>query len=129
MASIFTRIIKGEIPCHKICEDDRYFAFLDIKPINPGHTLVVPKEEIDYLFDLEDDRLAGIFVFGKKVAKAIRKAVPCKKVGVMVVGLEVPHAHVHLVPFNAIPELTFARAKPMANEDLAKVAAKIRKAL
>ena len=126
MASLFTRIIKGEIPCHKILEDENYLAFLDIRPINPGHTLVIPKKEIDYIFDIDDKLLAGLMVFTKKVAGMIRKAVPCKKVGVMVAGIEVPHAHIHLVPIFDIGDLNFAKAKPTANEELAKVAEKIR---
>ena len=127
MSSLFTRIVKGEIPCHKIAEDERYFAFLDIRPINPGHTLVITKKEIDYIFDVEDDLLSGLIVFAKKIARAIRKEVPCKKVGIMVAGLEVPHVHVHLVPINDVHDLNFAKAKSMANEELAKVAQEIRK--
>ena len=126
MASLFTRIINGEIPCHKILEDENYLAFLDIRPINPGHTLVIPKKEIDYVFDVDDQLLAGLILFAKKVAQIIRKAVPCKKVGVMVAGIEVPHAHIHLVPIFEIGDLNFAKAKPTPNEELAKVAEKIR---
>lgn len=98
MATIFSKIIAGEIPSYKVAEDDRFFAFLDIRPIAKGHTLVVPKLETDYLFDLEDDLLAAMAVFSKKVANAVKKAVPCQRVGVLVMGLEVPHAHVHLIP-------------------------------
>ncbi len=98
MATIFSKIIAGEIPSYKVAEDDRFFAFLDIRPIAKGHTLVVPKQETDYLFDLEDDLLAAMAVFSKKVANAVKKAVPCQRVGVLVMGLEVPHAHVHLIP-------------------------------
>ena len=127
MATLFTRIIKGEIPCHKILEDENYLAFLDIRPINPGHTLVIPKKEVDYIFDIDDKSLAGLVTFAKKVAGLIRNAVPCKKVGIMVAGLEVPHAHIHLVPIFDIGDLNFAKAKPVPNEELAKVAAKIRK--
>ena len=127
MASLFTRIINGEIPCHKICEDENYLAFLDIRPINPGHTLVIPKKETDYLFDIGDDLLGGMMVFAKKVARAIEKEVDCKRIGVMVAGLEVPHAHIHLIPIFGIPDLNFANAKPANNDDLAKVAEKIRK--
>jgi histidine triad (HIT) family protein len=126
MASLFARIIKGEVPCHKILEDENYLAFLDIRPINPGHTLVIPKKEIDYIFDVDDKLLAGLFLFAKKTAGMIRKAVPCKKVGIMVAGLEVPHAHIHLVPIFDVGDLNFAKAKPTANEELAKVAEKIR---
>ncbi len=128
MATLFTKIIAGEIPCHKIAENDRYLAFLDIRPINPGHTLVIPKKEIDYVFDIDDETFAGLFVYAKKIAIAIKKAVPCKKVGVLVYGLEVPHAHVHLVPIHGVPgEFTFAKAKPTPNEELAAVAEKIRR--
>lgn len=100
MASIFSKIAAGEIPSYKIAEDDRYFAFLDINPIAEGHTLVIPKREEDYIFDLDDDEYAGLQLFAKKVAKAIKKALPCKRVGVAVMGLEVPHAHIHLIPIN-----------------------------
>ena len=100
MATIFTKIIKGEIPCYKIAEDERYFAFLDINPLMAGHTLVVPKVETDYIFDLNDDELSGVVLFSKKVAMAIEKAIPCVRIGVAVIGLEVPHAHIHLVPMN-----------------------------
>lgn len=127
MASLFTRIIKGELPAHKILEDDKYLAFLDIRPVNPGHTLVIPKQEIDYIFDIEDELLKGLFIFSKKVAKAIKKAIPCKKVGVIVAGIEVPHAHVHLIPIiESLSELSFARAKSVPQEELAGIAAKIR---
>ena len=126
MPSLFTRMVQGEIPCHKILEDEQYLAFLDIRPINPGHTLVIPKKEIDYLFDLDDELLSGLFIFAKKAAKMIRQAVPCKKVGVMVAGIEVPHAHVHLVPIFEIGDLNFAKAKPVSTEELAKIAEKIR---
>lgn len=129
MTTIFTKILSGEIPCHKVAEDDRYLAFLDIRPVNPGHTLVIPKREVDYLFDLDDELLGGILLFARPVAKAIGKVVPCQRVGVMVAGLEVRHAHVHLVPFSSIPELTFTRAAPMDAEKLAVLAADIRAAL
>ena len=98
MATIFSKIVKGDIPCYKIAEDERFFAFLDINPVMKGHTLVIPKRETDYLFNLDDDELAAMMVFAKKVAKAIEKAVPCKRIGVAVIGLEVPHAHIHLIP-------------------------------
>lgn len=126
MASLFTRIINGEIPCHKICEDENYLAFLDIRPINPGHTLVIPKKEVDYLFDVDDDLLGGMMIFAKKVAHAIRKEVECERIGIMVAGLEVPHAHIHLIPIFQIPDLNFANAKSAENDELAKVAEKIR---
>ena len=111
MASIFTRIINGEIPCYKIAEDENYFAFLDIAPLAKGHVLVVPKVEVDYIFNLDDTVLAGLMVFSKKVALAIEKAVPCSRVGVAVIGLEVPHAHVHLIPLNEIGDINFSRPK------------------
>ena len=98
MPTIFTRIIGGEIPCHKILEDEQFLAFLDIRPIRPGHTLVIPKKEIDYIFDVDNPTLSAMMIFSKKVAAAIRRAVECKRVGIMVAGLEVPHAHIHLVP-------------------------------
>lgn len=105
--TIFSRIIAGEIPCYKIAENDRFFAFLDINPVNWGHTLVVPKRETDYIFDIEDGELAEMMLFAKKVAKAIRKAIPCRKVGVTVLGLEVPHAHIHLVPLQKEGDMDF----------------------
>ncbi|MCA9404021.1 MAG: HIT family protein [Candidatus Omnitrophica bacterium] len=125
MATLFTKIVKGEIPCHKILEDDRYLAFLDIRPINPGHTLVIPKQETDYIFDLEDDVLKGAMVFAKRVAAMIEKAVTCKRIGVMVAGLEVPHAHIHLIPINAVSDLNFAKAKESDPQELAALAARI----
>lgn len=123
MASIFTKIIKGEIPCYKIAEDDRYFAFLDINPLKAGHTLVVPKQETDYLFDLEDDQLAGLILFSKKVAEAIESAIPCKRIGVAVLGLEVPHAHIHLVPMNSMDDVNFKNPKLKFTPDEFKVIA------
>ena len=127
MPTIFTKILAGEIPAHKILENDKYLAFLDIRPVNPGHTLVIPKQEIDYFFDIEDELLKGLVVFAKKVAKAVRKTIPCKKVGVMVAGLEVPHAHIHLIPIiESLAELNFARAKSMGQAELAAIAAKMR---
>ena len=126
MSSIFTRIIQGEIPCHKVREDARFLAFLDIRPIHEGHTLVVPKMEVDYLFDLDDDWLAGLMTFAKPVAKAIEAVVPCKRVGVVVAGIEVPHAHVHLIPFSEIGQLSFALAKPADPARLAELEKMIR---
>lgn len=111
MASIFSKIAKGEIPSYKIAETENCFAFLDISPIAKGHTLVIPKQEIDYIFDVEDDLLSELNIFAKKVAKAIQKAYPCPKVGIAVVGLEVPHAHIHLVPLNSVGDLDFKREK------------------
>jgi histidine triad (HIT) family protein len=130
MASIFTRIINREIPGYIIAEDDRYIAFLDISPLVLGHTLVIPKQEVDYIFNLDDDALAGLMVFAKKVAKAVEKAVPCKRIGVSVIGLEVPHTHVHIVPMNSADDVNFTRAKlSPSKEALAEVAEKIRKHL
>jgi len=111
MASIFTRIINGEIPCYKVAEDDRYFAFLDINPLREGHTLVVPKQETDYIFDLDDNTLSGMIVFSKKVAAAISAAIPCARIGVAVLGLEIPHAHIHLVPMNSMEDVNFKNPK------------------
>ncbi len=128
MATIFTRIINGEIPCYKVAEDDRYFAFLDINPLKPGHTLVVPKKEIDYLFDLEDNDLKGIMLFSKKVAAAIKAAYPCNRIGIAVLGLEVPHAHIHLVPMDSMEDVNFKNPKLKFTPDEFKgIAASIRK--
>lgn len=107
MASIFTRIVAGEIPCYKVAETDDYLAFLDIRPQVKGHTLCIPKQEIDYIFDLDDDYLGGLMVFSKKVAKAVRAVVPCARIGVSVIGLEVPHAHVHLLPISQLADMMF----------------------
>lgn len=111
MATIFTRIIRGEIPCYRIAEDEHYFAFLDINPLNEGHTLVVPKAEVDYIFDLDDNTLSGLMLFSAKIARAIEKVVKCNRIGVAVVGLEVPHVHVHLVPMNTMDDINFMRPK------------------
>lgn len=122
--TIFSRIIAGEIPCYKIAEDDHYFAFLDINPVNWGHTLVVPKHETDYIFDIDDDELAGMVLFAKKVAKALKKAIPCRKIGVTVLGLEVPHAHIHLVPMQQEGDMDFKHKidnpDPQRMESIAK---------
>lgn len=126
MPTIFTKIVNGEIPCHKILEDDRFLAFLDVRPINPGHTLVIMKKEVDYIFDVEDKCLADLMIFAKKAAVLIKKEIQCKKIGVMVAGLEVPHVHIHLVPIVDVHDLNFAKAKPTASEELAKVAERIR---
>ena len=127
MASIFTRIINREIPAHIVAEDEHYLAFLDIMPLTKGHTLVVPKKEVDYLFDLDDATLSGLHLFAKKVAGAVKKATGCKRVGVAVLGMEVPHAHIHLVPMNAMRDMNFSnpKLKPSA-EDLSAMAATIR---
>ncbi len=111
MASIFTKIINREIPAHIVAENDRYIAFLDVFPLVKGHVLVIPKQEVDYIFDMEDDLLAGMLPFAKNIAKAIAKVVPCKKVGISVVGLEVPHAHVHLIPMNKVSDMDFSKPK------------------
>ena len=130
MPSIFSRIIKKEIPGHIVAENDKFVAFLDIMPLVPGHTLVVPRREVDYIFDLTDDELREINVFAKKVGKAVEEAVPCKRIGIAVIGLEVPHAHVHLVPMNSADDLNFTRPKlKPTQEELANVAEKIRKNL
>ncbi|MBZ4675596.1 MAG: hypothetical protein JG782_215 [Anaerophaga sp.] len=130
MATIFSKIVKGEIPSYKIAEDEHYYAFLDINPLAKGHTLVIPKQETDYLFDLEDDLLAGMMVFSKKVARAIEKAVPCKRIGVAVLGLEVPHAHIHLVPINAESDISFSKPKlQLSKEEMQAIADKIRQSI
>lgn len=129
MSSIFTKIINGEIPSQKIAENDRFYAFLDIRPIAPGHTLVIPKVEIDHFFDLNDDILSHYLPFAKPIAKAIEKVIQCDRVGLMVAGLEVPHAHLHLVPINGIGDLSFANAQPETTNNLAEIAKKIRKKL
>lgn len=129
MASIFTRIVNGEIPAWKVAETDQYLAFLDINPLHRGHTLVIPKREVDYLFDLEDAELQGLIVFAKKVAKAIEKVIPCKRIGVAVIGLEVPHAHVHLVPLHGIYDIDFSKPKlKLSSEEFEAIAATIREA-
>jgi len=127
MATIFTRIINGEIPCYKIAEDENYFAFLDINPLRAGHTLVVPKKETDYIFDLGDDDLAGIFIFSGKVAAAIKSAFPCNRIGVAILGLEVPHAHIHLVPMDTMEDINFRNPKlKFTPEEFINIAAKIK---
>ena len=117
MASIFSRIVAGEIPCYKIAENDKFFAFFDISPLTAGHTLVIPKKEEDYIFDISDADLAEMIVFAKKIAVAIKKAIPCKKVGVAVIGLEVPHAHIHLVPMQKEGDIDFRREKMHPTEE------------
>ena len=117
MSTIFSKIIAGEIPSYRIHEDERYYAFLDINPLAKGHTLVIPKVETDYLFDLEDDLLGGMLVFAKKVALAIDKTIDCKRVGIAVLGLEVPHAHIHLVPINDLHDIEFSRPKLQLSAD------------
>lgn len=130
MASIFTRIINREIPGHIIAENDRFIAFLDINPLVEGHCLVVPKKEIDYVFDMDDQELADLHVFSKKIALAIKKTIPCLRVGVAVIGLEVPHTHVHLVPLNSMNDINFSQPKlKLRDEDLAKTAEAIKQYL
>ncbi len=130
MATIFTKIIKGEIPSYKVAENDQFYAFLDINPLAKGHTLVVPKKEVDYMFDLDDETLAGLNIFAKKVAKAIEKAVPCKRIGTTVIGLEVPHAHLHLIPINGINDMNFEKPKlKLSDEEFKQILEDIRKNL
>ena len=117
MSSIFTKIINGEIPCYKVAEDENFLAFLDINPLAKGHTLVIPKKEIDYIFDLDDELFSGLQLFSKKIANAIDKSVECKRVGVAVIGLEVAHAHIHLVPLNNIGDLNFSNPKLKLTKD------------
>ncbi len=126
MASIFTKIVNGEIPAFKVSEDENFLAFLDIFPVTKGHTLVIPKKEVDYLFDLDDDTYTGLQLFAKKVAKGIQKAIPCQKVGVMVLGLEVPHAHIHLVPMQTEADLlNFTKKRSFTKEEMAEIAVAI----
>ena len=117
MASIFSRIINGEIPCHKIAENDKFFAFLDINPLMKGHTLVIPKKEVDYIFDIEDNDLGEMMIFAKQIANRIKDVIPCVKVGVAVIGLEVPHAHIHLVPMQKEGDLDFKRPKLQLSQE------------
>ena len=127
MASIFSRIVAGEIPCYKVAEDDRYFAFLDINPMVKGHTLVIPKREVDYIYDLEDDELAGLHLFAKKIARAQKAAFPCQRVGVAVLGMEVPHAHIHLIPLQKESDMLFSNPKlGFTPEEFAEIANSIR---
>ncbi len=126
MASIFSRIVSGEIPAYKIAETDDYLAFLDVFPTVKGHTLVIPKKEIDYLFDLDEDLYLGLMKFAKQIAPAIEKAVPCKRIGVAVVGLEVPHAHVHLIPMNSMADMNFNNKLKVSPEEFSEIAARIR---
>jgi len=127
MATIFSKIINGEIPSYKIVENDRFFAFLDINPMSKGHTLVVPKQEIDYIFDVDDALLAEMIVFAKQVARTIEKAVPCTRVGVMVIGLEVPHAHIHLIPIQKENDMSLSNPRlKLSKEEFEEIAEKIR---
>jgi histidine triad (HIT) family protein len=124
MASIFSKIISGEIHCHKIAESDKFLAFLDISPLAEGHTLVIPKKEVDYIFDMDDDLLGELMIFAKKVAVLIKKAIPCERIGITVIGLEVPHAHVHLIPINSVADMNFARPKLRFSSDQLSATAK-----
>lgn len=127
MSSIFSKIVQGEIPCHKIAEDDQFLAFLDVMPLVEGHTLVIPKQEIDYIFDLDPEVLAGLMKFAQRIVPAIKKAISCKRIGLAVIGLEVPHAHVHLVPLNRMLDINFSQEKlKLSQESLAKTAELIR---
>ena len=130
MSSIFTKIIQGEIPCHFLAENERFFAFLDIRPLTRWHALVVPKAETDYLFDMDESDLMGILPFARRVAKAIQACVPCERIGVSVVGLEVPHAHIHLIPINSVRDMNFSNEPvSMSGEEMSELAGAIRQAL
>ena len=127
MPTIFSKIINGEIPSYKIAESEKYFAFLDVFPLAKGHTLVVPKKETDYIFDLEDEDFIGLQLFSKKIATAIAKAIPCKRIGTAVIGLEVPHAHIHLIPLNHANDINFSQPKlKLSQEELESIAKQIR---
>ncbi len=130
MASIFSRIVNGEIPCHKIAETENFLAFLDVMPLVQGHTLVIPKKEVDYIFSIPEQEYCELWSFAKLVSKAVEQAIPCKRIGVAVIGLEVPHAHIHLVPLNHVGDINFTQAKlKPSSEELAATAAKIRAAM
>lgn len=124
--TVFSKIINGEIPCYKIAEDENYFAFLDIRPLNLGHTLVVTKREVNYIFDLEDAELQGLIVFAKKIAIAIKKSIDCERIGMTVIGLEVPHTHIHLSPINSVHDLDFRNTKEISKEKMLEIAEKIK---
>jgi len=124
MASIFTRIINGEIPCYKVAEDDRFIAFLDVRPLKPGHTLVVPKKEVDYIFDLDEETLAGMMVFARKIALAMKEVIECRRIGVAVLGLEVPHAHIHLIPLTRETDMLFTNPRVSVTDEENKRLAK-----
>ncbi|MBK9687041.1 MAG: HIT family protein [Saprospiraceae bacterium] len=126
MATIFSRIVAGEIPCYKVAEDDQFLAFLDIQPLKPGHTLVIPKKEVDYIFDIDDALLGEMMVFAKKVAHAVRQVVPCSRIGVSVIGLEVPHAHIHLIPIESVADINFSKSKmQLSPEEMKELSAQI----
>ena len=126
--TLFTKIVNGEIPAYKVAEDDRFLAFLDAFPTTKGHTLVIPKQQIDYIFDLDEELYMGLMAFAKKVAAAVEKAVPCKRIGLAVVGLEVPHAHVHLIPLNSMQDMNFANKQQFSKAEFEDTAAKIKAA-
>lgn len=128
MSTIFSKIVAGEIPCYKIAEEDKHFAFLDINPVAPGHTLVIPKKEVSYIFDLTDEEYTALQLFAKKVALALKKAMPCERIGVTVIGLEVPHTHIHLIPITKESDMNFSKPKlTVASEEMAEIANKIAK--
>jgi len=130
MTSIFSKIVKGEIPSYKVAENDKYYAFLDINPLMKGHTLVIPKKETDYIFDINDDEFQGLFLFAKKIALAIDNVIDCKRVGIVVMGLEVPHAHIHLIPMNSETDISFSNPKlKLTNDEFCEIAEKINNAL
>ena len=130
MPTVFTKIVNGEIPSYKIAEDDRFYAFLDISPVAKGHTLVIPKKEIDYLFDIEDELYQDYFLFAKKVAIGLKKAIPCEKIGIVVIGLEVLHAHIHLIPLKTMDDVNFSKPKlKLHPEEFREIAAKVTEAL
>ena len=130
MASIFSRIVAGEIPSYKIAENDEFYAFLDINPMTQGHTLVIPKKEVDYIFDIDDDVVGRMMIFAKSVAKAIKEAIPCVRIGVAVIGLEVPHAHIHLIPINKETDMIFGNAKlKLTSDELSTIAENIKSKL
>lgn len=123
--TIFSKIINGDIPCYKIAEDDRFFAFLDINPVQPGHTLVIPREETDYIFDLSDDLIGEMMKFSKRVATAIKATIPCRKVAMAVLGLEVPHAHIHLIPISSEGDMDFRHKQEIPADEMAEIASRI----
>ena len=125
MSGIFTKIIKGEIPSYKVYETEKFLAFLDVRPLKRGHVLCVPKVEVDYIFDLDDETYSELMLFSKKVATAIKKTIPCKKVGIVVIGLEVPHAHVHLIPLDAIGDVNFSKFLTLTKEEMTEISEKI----
>jgi histidine triad (HIT) family protein len=127
MASIFSKIVSGEIPSHKIAENEEFLAFLDVFPIAKGHTLVIPKKEVDYIFDLDDDTYSRLFLFAKSLVPALEKTVPCLRIGISVIGLEVPHVHVHLIPLNSMSDADFSKKIKISQEELADLALKIHK--